>query len=160
MLLPISPSSKKNITKQKNRKHWFIPNQRIQDELIRLDMLKKRLHANPTIFQKSFQKPKDTNWYSSMDMIRNMNNPQSVRNRQLVITDEELLTGRRELPLEMAGGEGDTHVRLGQKKQTKKPKKPTQHYSWNRKLPHWIYSVSGFIFKIRFHFNYNSLWKC
>lgn len=58
-----------------------------------------------------------------MDMIRNMNNPQSVRNRQLVITDEELLTGRRELPLEMAGGEGDTHVRLGQKKQTKKPKK-------------------------------------
>lgn len=51
-----------------------------------------------------------------MDMIRDMNNPQSVRNRQLVITDEELLTGRRELPLEMAGGEGDTHVRLGQKK--------------------------------------------
>lgn len=50
-----------------------------------------------------------------MDMIRDMNNPQSVRNRQLVITDEELLTGRRELPLEMAGGEGDTHVRLGQK---------------------------------------------
>lgn len=57
-----------------------------------------------------------------MDMIRNMNNPQSVRNRQLVITDEELLTGRRELPLEMAGGEGDTHVRLGQKKQIKNPK--------------------------------------
>lgn len=58
-----------------------------------------------------------------MDMIRNMNNPQSVRNRQLVITDEELLTGRRELPLEMAGGEGDTHTLDWDKRNKQKTQK-------------------------------------
>lgn len=78
-----------------------------------------------------------------------MNNPQKCRNRQLVITDEELLTGRRETPLEMAGGEGDT---LDWDTET--------DYSWNRKLPHRKYSVTNFIFKIRFHFNYIHLCKC